>query len=154
MSTLLRRRSTGKSQQPCRWCDQTDRAAARHPLQSCSPAPNCALLHSDRTWQMILSRPSLPEGPAVKTLIQTAVLALAATIASSTFADDGAAPVHGVPSRTLTEDPSPISPNTTSDSKKTLGTRTDSGTPAGNPRADLHAAKRAGKDQRRYGRPD
>ncbi len=39
----------------------------------------------------------------MKTLIQIAALALAATIASSTFANDGAAPVHGVPSRTLTE---------------------------------------------------
>lgn len=39
----------------------------------------------------------------MKTLIQTAVLALAATIASSTFANDGATQVNGVPSRTLTE---------------------------------------------------
>lgn len=53
---------------------------------------------------MVLSRPSISsKGPVVKTLIQTAALALAATITTSTFANDGATQVHGVPSKTLAE---------------------------------------------------
>ncbi|CAM5534005.1 hypothetical protein SSTU70S_00940 [Stutzerimonas stutzeri] len=83
-------------------CDQTARAAetvSRRGARLRKTVHYCTATElADGTFARLITR-----GTCRAKLIQTAALALAATIASSTFANDGAAPVHGVPSRTLTE---------------------------------------------------